>query len=176
MIDALRITWATLHSRAGALYLVTVIGYLTLFSLLRFRIALFSVVVFPGTVFHELSHWAAGILFRGRPRRLRLWPKRNGTRMVMGSVECTNLRWYNGVFIGLAPLALLPIALTLMIWSIGLAPGLRVGDAGWAYLVACFTYASIPSGQDLRIASVSRWMLISIAILAGSAWFWLRVR
>ncbi len=174
MIGSLRAGWATLHSRAGAVYLVAVIGYLTLFSLLRFRIALFSIVVFPGTVFHELSHWLAGLLFGGRPRRLRLWPKRSGAQMTMGSVECTNLRWYNGVFIGLAPLALLPIALTVMVWSIGLAPALQVSDAGWAYLVACFTYASIPSGQDLRIVSLSRWMLISIAILAGVAWLWFR--
>ena len=174
MIEPFRTMWTTLYSRAGIVYLGAVIGYLALFSLLRLRITLFSVVVFPGTVFHELSHWTAGVLFGGRPKGLRLWPRRSGTQVILGSVECTNLRWYNGVFIGLAPLALLPVALALMTWSIDVAPEPRASEAGWAYLVACMTYASIPSRQDLRIVAISRWMLISAIALVGLVWVQLR--
>ncbi len=174
MLVSFRSAWTALSLRATVAYLGAVVGYLVLFSLLRLRLALFSLVVFPGTFFHELSHWAAGVLFGGHPKGLRLLPKRSGTQMVLGSVECTNLRWYNGVFIGLAPLSLLPIALALMVWRLGLAPGLHAAEAGWAYLVACLAYAAIPSRQDLQIVAISRWMLIGIVVLTGLAWFWLR--
>ncbi|MDA8363438.1 MAG: hypothetical protein M0Z84_06360 [Gammaproteobacteria bacterium] len=166
----MRTIWLGLHSKTGVAYLAAVSGYLALFILLRLRTVLHSVVVIPGTLLHELAHWITGALCGGRPLGLRLWPRYSGGQMVLGSVEFANLRWYNGVFIGLAPLSLLPTALMLMAWRVGLNPRFSAGEAGWAYIIACLMYAAVPSRQDLRIVAISRWMLVSSIGLAGMAW------
>ena len=162
-----RSVWAALDSRRGAMYAGAIAVYLVLFVLLRPKAALFSLVVLPGTLLHELSHWVAGIVLGGRPGGLRLVPARRGNQLMLGSVEFANLRWYNGVFIGLAPLSLLPAALALVAWRIGHGATFGVAGAGWAYVAANLVYAAGPSRQDLRIVAISRWMLVSAALLAA---------
>lgn len=127
--------------------------------------ALFLVTSFPVTVAHELTHLLAGLVSNGRPSQLRLLPRRSTTGYVLGSVTCSNVRWYNGLIIGLAPLLLLPVAAALMLWRTRAGADVALAELPWLYLIACLAYASLPSWQDLRVAATSSWLLL---VLAGA--------
>lgn len=124
---------------------------------------LFSALVLPGTLAHETCHLLLGLLFNGRPTRISLLPHREAKGWVMGSVAFANLRWYNGFFIGMAPLLLLPLAYWLMLWRVGLGPGFRWQEALAVYLIANLVYAALPSWTDLKVAARSPvgWLLLA---------------
>lgn len=124
---------------------------------------LFFVAAFPATLVHELAHLLIGLLTNGQPSGLRLWPRKSERGYVLGSVTCRNIRWYNGLLIGLAPLLLLPLAITLLLWR--LQPPLLplMDEALWIYAIASLVYASLPSWQDLRIAAASSWLALLMA-------------
>lgn len=159
-----------IFSPAGFGYLASIFGILALFSLMRLRMELLVLAVFPGTLFHELCHLLASMLFGGKVTSFRLLPKRVGRSFILGSVECGNVRWYNGFFIGLAPLLLLPVAFGLLLWRLKIWHGLHLRELPWIYLIACLTYAAIPSRQDLCLAAKSRWALCCVATVACLFW------
>ncbi|WP_243303657.1 hypothetical protein [Geothrix oryzisoli] len=134
---------------------------------------LFSLLVLPGTVCHELCHWAVGHLLNGRPVRFTVLPRREGRGLVLGAVTLSNLRWYNAFFIGLAPLALLPAAYGLLRWRLGDHPVLGWPEAAMVFFLANLVFGSVPSWQDLRIAARSPigWVLLVGALV----WGWMRV-
>jgi hypothetical protein len=127
----------------------------------------FLVSAFPATLAHELMHLGIALITNGRPSALRLLPRRSARGYTLGSVTCSNVRWYNGLFIGLAPLALLPLAAELFRWRVRLGPAADVSEAAWAYGIASLVLAALPSWQDLRIALISSWLLLAVA--AGAA-------
>ena len=132
MAEILRTASLALRSKTGFAYLTAVSGYLAPIILLRLGTVSHSVVVIQGTLLYELAYRITGALCGGRPLGLRLSPRYSGRQMVLGSVEFANLRWYNGVFIGLAPLSLLPTALMLMAWRVRLTPRFNAAEADWA--------------------------------------------
>lgn len=168
--------WAAVRdivfSPSGTSYLAVVAGLLVLFSLMRFRLGLLVLVVLPGTLFHELAHLLASILFRGQATSFRLVPKRVGAGFILGSVTCANVRWYNGLFIGMAPILLLPLAFGLLLWRLSITHHLQLRELPWAYFIACLAYAAIPSRQDLQLVAKSRWMLLGVAAAACILWIW----
>jgi len=172
MTNAHSTTWIALTSRAGITYSGAVLGNLALLSVLRLRMRLLILAVFPGTLFHELSHLAAAALLHGQPTGFHLLPRRTDRTFILGSVVCANVRWYNGLFIGLAPLLLLPLAFGLMLWRLSLAPVLHAREVPWIYLIACLAYAAVPSWQDLQVAAKSRWMLIGVGAVAWVVRVW----
>lgn len=152
------------------LYLGALVGILLLFQRLKRVFLLFSLAILPGTFCHELCHLCIGALLGGRPTRLTLLPKREGTSWIMGSVAFANVRWYNAFFLGVAPLLLLPAAWALLAWRLeGITPGWV--ELLWLYLIANLAYASLPSWQDLRIAARSPigWLLLAAAL--GVGWY-----
>jgi len=155
-----------LDSSAGHAYLFVVALLLGLMLLGKQLGALFFVAAFPATLLHELSHLLVGLITFGRPSGMRLWPQRSARGYVLGSVTCRNVRWYNGLLIGLAPLFLLPVAAVLLLWRVQASPRLAPEDALWMYTVASLLYAGLPSWQDLRIAAGSSWLLILLAVSA----------
>lgn len=158
---------AALTSTNGQLYALAVSVILTLLLLTRRLGAVYFVTTFPVTLAHELTHLLLGFVTYGQPCGFRVWPRRSANGYVLGSVSCRNVRWYNGLFIGLAPMLLLPCALALLILRLRAAPEVNATEAVWAYAVACLTYASLPSWQDIRVALASSWLLIAaIAITA----------
>lgn len=159
--------FAALTSTNGQVYALAVIVILTLLLVTRRLGVIYFVTTFPVTLAHELMHLLLGFLTHGQPCGFRVWPRRAANGYVLGSVSCRNVRWYNGLFIGLAPVLLLPCALALLIWRLHAAPEVSATEAIWAYAVACLTYASLPSWQDLRVALASSWLsLAAIAITA----------
>jgi hypothetical protein len=135
---------------------------------------LFSLLVLPGTLAHELCHLLLGLLLRGRPAHFSLLPHREGHGWVMGSVGFTHLRWYNAFFIGMAPLLLLPAAYGLLLWRLGGNPQPGWEEALAIYVIANLVYAAVPSGQDLRLAARSPIGWLVLAGLLG--WGWSRVQ
>lgn len=156
---------ATLTSSNGQLYGLAVIVILALLLLTRRLGAVYFVTTFPVTLAHELTHLLLGFVTHGQPCGFQVWPRRSARGYVLGSVTCRNVRWYNGLFIGLAPVLLLPFALALLLWRLRVSPEANALEAAWAYAVACLVYASLPSWQDIRVALASSWLLI--ALLAG---------
>jgi hypothetical protein len=130
---------------------------------------LFSLVVLPGTLCHELCHWLVGHLLNGRPVHFTVIPKREGRGWVLGSVGLGNLRWYNAFFIGLAPLLLLPVAYGIFLWRLGHQPTFGWPEAGALFLLANLLFGAMPSWPDLRIAARSPigWLLLAGALLWG---------
>jgi len=155
------------------LILGLVVAVLWLFRKVRSRFWLFALLVLPGTCCHELCHYLAGLLLNGRPVAFTVLPRREGDRIQLGAVLLANIRWYNGFFIGLAPLAMLPGACRLFQWT--LARRLPFGPSLLllAFLVANLAYGAIPSGQDWRMAARSPvgWLLLAgVLVYAGSRW------
>jgi hypothetical protein len=158
---------AMLSAPPGLYYTATVAGLMVLLRLSRQFGAVFLLITFPITLAHELAHLVLGYLTGGQPSGLRLLPRRSARGYILGSVTCNNVRWYNGLFIGLAPLLLMPLALALLSWRLRAQPEVSAVEAAWVFAVASLVYASLPSWQDLRVALASSWLLI--ALLAGIA-------
>ncbi len=155
---------ATLTSADGQKYALSVAVILVLLLVTRRLGVIYFITAFPVTLAHELMHLLLGFLTLGRPCGLRVWPRRSANGYVLGSVSCRNVRWYNGLFIGLAPVLLLPCALALLIWRLHAGPQVNSTEAIWAYAVACLTTASLPSWQDIRVALASSWLLIAAIV------------
>jgi hypothetical protein len=165
---------ALLADRPGQFYLAVVLALIVLLALGRRLGPVFFITAFPATLAHELTHLVFGWLSNGRPAGLRLLPRRSARGYVLGSVTCNNVRWYNGLFIGLAPLALLPFALLLFRWRVHTAAAMEAAELAWVYAIACLALAALPSWQDLRVAFASSWLLLLMALSAAGwhfGWF-----
>jgi hypothetical protein len=151
---------AAYTTHGGRIYIGAVMGFVLLLTLLRRSMLLLSVAAFPGTLLHESLHFIVGLLLFGRPTGFSVIPRRLGHGYALGSVRFANVRWYNGCFIGLAPLLILPLALWLLAWRMHGLHGLQVQEIAWAYLLATLIYASLPSWPDIRVAAASSWVLL----------------
>lgn len=150
-----------------AIYLAAVIGIVALLRWLQRYLLIFFVAALPGTIAHELTHFLMGIVSGGKPRGFSVIPRRRGKGYVLGSVALANIRWYNGLFIGLAPLLLLPAAAYLIQWRVaGTHPVVFPNEALWAYCAATLIYGCTPSVQDLKIAAASSWWVVPGIALA----------
>ena len=151
--------------------LVLLVAILAVLHWARRFFWLFSLLVLPGTICHELCHLGVGVLLRGQPRRFSVAPRRENGSYVLGSVSFARIRWYNAFFIGLAPLLLLPLAYG------GFSLLEHASGFGWKeglglFVVANLLYASWPSWQDVRVAARSPigWLLLA----AGVVWLGFR--
>jgi hypothetical protein len=131
---------------------------------------LYFVLLLPGILIHELSHWLTAKLLGVRTGQITLWPsKRRGNQMRMGSVKVGRTDPFRGSLIGLAPL----ISGSLAILIIGQLI-LGLGDLGevllnrqwgkvwgsllahlqapdfwlWLYLIFAVSNAMLPSETD----------------------------
>lgn len=154
---------------AVLLYLAAMAAVLWLLNQAKRSFWLCSLLALPGTICHEACHWTVGKLLHGEPVRFTVMPKREGRGFVLGSVAFKNLRWYNAFFVGMAPLALLPLAYGLLLWRLGSHPRLAWSEAAVVFLLANLVFAALPSWQDLKIAARSPvgWVLLGAALVVG---------
>lgn len=109
----------------------------------------------PGTILHELSHLIVAAFTGGRPVGFSIIPRRDpGSRQrwVLGSVTISRPGPVSALPSALAPLALNAVAYYLYCnWWHWFHHGLlhTLAMYGAIYL---FSYSSIPSGQDFRVA------------------------
>ena len=131
--------------------------------------SLLSLLVWPGTVLHELAHWVIGYVLAGRPTRLRVLPRREGTTWIFGSVVCLRITQWNAFPIAIAPVLVAWPAMLLYQYG-----GEGLGDERvFAYIATgVLLFSAMPSRTDLWIAISRPWgtglYLTAIACLARS--------
>ncbi|MDZ4074406.1 MAG: hypothetical protein U1E04_06620 [Hylemonella sp.] len=123
-----------------------------------------AIFVLPGTFVHEMLHFLVGLVLNAKPVSFSVWPRKSGSSTwTMGSVGFSNVRWYNGAAVGLAPL-LAPVAATWFApgaadWQIGL------GDLKYWALAAPVLSMCLPSWADLKICLASAVPMTAILAL-----------
>ena len=128
-----------------------------------FVLALWNLV---GVMLHEGAHLVAGVLFRARPTRVSLLPRRDGKYWRLGAVQFSHITAINAVPIALAPLTLAGIAwLVAQNWFYW-APSTLGATLGLYATVFVLCYNALPSRQDLRVAANWRSVLLYLPVLA----------
>lgn len=150
-------------------------------------LVLYFVVVMPGVIVHEVSHWLAARLLGVKVRKLSIGPVRKGNsrRVSLGSVQVGRVDPLRASLIGLAPLlggsAVIVLIGTLVLGADelvgtvvvdgvpgmldGLARLLQVPDFWlWLYLVFAVSNAMLPSDSDMAAV---RPVLIFLGIVAA---------
>ena len=152
-------------------YIAAVAGIVLLLQLLQRHILIFCLVALPGTIAHELTHLVLGWITGGQPRGFSIIPRRRGNAYILGAVTLANVRWYNGLFIGLSPLLLFPAAAFLVQWRATLPQPVSFTDEIiWVYLAATLISGALPSMQDIRIAAASVWWVMP-GLLLGAGYY-----
>lgn len=156
------------------IYLTSVSAIAIALHWLRRMPRFFSLLSLPGTIGHEVLHFLVGTLTLAKPIKASLLPAfhRDGST-TLGYVMFANIRWYNAVFVGLAPLLALPFALALVHHRSTQVPPWEWTELAWGYLAANLAYSCTPSRADIalvlsRPAGLVVWLL-AIAGVAGWA-------
>lgn len=132
----------------------------------------YFVLLLPGVVLHEGSHWLTAKVLRVRTGKFTIGlNKRRGGRLEMGSVRVAEVDPVRNSLIGLAPLVGGSLAIFLIgCWALGvevLARALQSGDGAhiaaelwdalhmpdfwlWLYLIFAISNAMLPSASDRR--------------------------
>jgi hypothetical protein len=132
----------------------------------------YFVIVLPGVLVHDLSHWLAALLLGVKVRRFRIGPVRQGRsqRVSLGSVQVANVDPVRNSLVGVAPL-LGGSAIILLIGNMVLDVGqltaalsgqgvdgilawlgqiVQVADFWlWLYLIFAVSNAMLPSESDM---------------------------
>ncbi|MEX0788516.1 MAG: hypothetical protein WD906_04245 [Anaerolineales bacterium] len=155
----------------------------------RAAFLLYVIVLFPGVVFHELSHWLAATVLAVRVRSFSLRPRREmGGRVRLGYITTDRADPLRSALIGLAPTLVGSAALLIAYSASGLgaitSEALRTGDiasvlgkvsdllltpnAGiWIYLAVVVGNNMLPSPSD-RSSWLGAGLLVG-AVFAGIA-------
>ncbi len=128
----------------------------------------YALIWWPGTVAHELSHFIVGLFLGADPARLSVLPRHNKAtgELVLGEVVFSNLRWWNKLPVGIAPLVILaPIGALLVYKSLPLPQvsieALLLEFAALQCFVGCW-----PSPTDWAHARTTLYVLTGIAFLS----------
>jgi hypothetical protein len=153
-------------------YLTVVVATAGLLHYARRSPRFFSLVSLPGTLGHESLHWLIGTLALARPMKVSLIPKfhRDGSA-TLGFVAFSNIRWYNALWVGFAPLLALPVALWLVYHRSAHIPPLSPSELAWAYVAASLAYSCLPSKADVRIV-LSRPVGLVVYLCGAAILFW----
>jgi hypothetical protein len=86
-----------------------------------------------------------------------------------------NIRWYNALFVGFAPMLALPFALWLVWYRAGHVPPWGWPELLWGYVAANLAYSCLPSRADVDIVLSKPLGLAGWLALAGAClWWWTR--
>lgn len=122
-------------------------------SLVRDRIKVLWFISLPGMVLHELAHWVTGFFLNAHPLDMVLFPERVGRSWALGHVKFGNIRWYNSLVVGLAPLSLFALGYYFLS-SVRPAPDGQFSALSLltAFMVVQCFLSGMPSGQDWTVA------------------------
>ncbi|MFH1244347.1 MAG: hypothetical protein V1487_02100 [bacterium] len=135
---------------------------LLLFGTPRPGIIFYSVLVLPGTVVHELSHWLVAEILQVRTGEIVVLPelRGQGKEERLGSVQTERTDPFRGFLIGMAPL----ITGLLILLTLG-----RLFSTGWIehwvwWQLALIIYGIIVMGDSMLISASDRrtWPLMLI--------------
>jgi hypothetical protein len=122
----------------------------------------YSLFVLPFTIIHELLHFIVGFAVNARPYSFSIIPDFNKDEIVLGSVSCSNIRWYNGFFVGLAPLLIVPI-----FYYVFTNTSDQISKIVLLIISVPLLRAAIPSKQDIKVSmeSISIYFIIGIYLI-----------
>lgn len=149
------------------LYLVPSIVMAAVFHRLAQRHSIFLLFYLTGTLLHEIAHLTAGILTHARPCGFSIIPRRQGDQWILGSVSFNNIRWWNAIFVGLAPLLTVAVPILVAYWRTRSGLTFEWLDAGLAAALAPVFLCFLPSRADLRIAAYSWPYLVLVGLYIG---------
>ena len=135
---------------------------------------LYNLLILGGTIAHELCHFITGLLLNARPVRFSIIPKKTGeAHWTLGSVSFANITFYNGIFVGMAPLLLLvPFYLVVPTYFVmGDLQYCSLRDITAWFALAYLGPSAIPSKQDYKIAFMS-FLPVLVCVVFGLV-FWL---
>ncbi len=125
----------------------------------------------PGTLLHELSHLVVATVTGGRPVGFSLIPRREGEgRWVLGSVTISNAGAISALPSAFAPLLLNVVAYYLYLGWNTWFPADLLHTLLMYVAIYVFSYSSIPSGQDVRVALSNP---AGVLLYGGAAGFFL---
>ncbi|MEZ4860517.1 MAG: hypothetical protein R3C14_04395 [Caldilineaceae bacterium] len=126
-------------------------------------------LLLPGVIIHEAAHWGAARLLGLKTGKFRVWPKKQGKQIGMGSVSVQRGSLWQDSIVGLAPLVLgsvliawigqqifaaeqLSAALGAQQWAESLwifrSAFKQPDGVVWAYLLFAIGNAMMPSASD----------------------------
>ncbi len=125
----------------------------------------------PGTLLHELSHLVVATVTGGRPVGFSLIPRREGEgRWVLGAVTISNAGAISALPSAFAPLLLNVVAYYLYLGWNTWFPADLLHTLLMYVAIYVFSYSSIPSGQDVRVALSNP---AGVLLYGGAAGFFL---
>jgi hypothetical protein len=160
-----------LPDTAMLVYLLPSLGLAVVIHILSRLHAVFLLFVLAGTAVHELMHFLVAALTNARPVSFSVLPRRQGRSWILGSVGCANIRWYNAMLVGFAPLLVLAVPLAVAAWRTRDGLAWNRDDVWIAMLLAPQFLSCLPSTADLRMACHSWPIALVLASLA--AWFYM---
>lgn len=121
--------------------------------------ALLWLLLLPGIIVHEISHWLMARLLRLRTGRVQVWPQMKGKAIVLGSVEIqkTNPLWDS--LVGLAPF----LSGTLLLWWIGYS-AFDAATLGWAWQRQAWGEIAHLLQDFLQVPDSWLWLYLMMAI------------
>lgn len=110
-----------------------------------------ALIFLPGIFLHEFCHLAVGLFLNGKPIKMDIFPERvDKTHWRMGYVSFGNATWYNAVFIGMAPVAILVLAMSFSPEFTGWHPSAH--DLTYWVFATPIISAWVPSRTDFILA------------------------
>lgn len=115
---------------------------------------------FPGTFLHELAHLLVGLVLNAKPVNVSLFPRKEGDKIILGSVGFRNVTWYNAFPTAMAPFLLI-IPIYILSIDLNIMEFNKVLNSIFAldyivivklYLLYTFILAIIPSPTDFKVA------------------------
>lgn len=134
-----------------------------------FAVVTYFLLLLPGIVVHEASHWVTAWLLGLQPGKFTLWPKRRGRMVGLGSVTARSGGPLLDSLVGMAPLFAGTVLVALLArawfggagleqslssgsvtgWIDALTAAFRRPDAAlWAYLIFVIANGMMPSAPD----------------------------
>lgn len=107
---------------------------------------------FIGNFLHELSHFMVSLILNGKPKTFSIKPEKVEGYYRFGSVLSSNSRWYNRLFISLAPLLLLVILYYVDKYYYVFLEDNLLNQLFYMFLVVVLIDNSIPSITDFNNA------------------------
>ena len=139
---------------------------LLMFSSTRPGITLYSILVLPGTIIHELSHWLVAEILRVRTGTITILPELSGEggSERLGSVSTERTDPIRGFLIGIAPFFTGMLILLVLARLLLLGWGVYV----W-WQIVLLIYGIMVTGNSMMISKEDRrtWPVMIVLIGAG---------
>lgn len=161
-----------IFSGSGLSYLTPAFVMVCLLALVPVDSGVHAVFRPAGVLVHELLHLTVGLITFARPTSFSVIPKREGKKIVLGSVGFANLNWMNAWLTALAPLLVIPFLLVGAEWRISqIGAHVQWWDALVWLGATVLLQNCLPSGADWRLALIS-WPILCVLASAFVVYGW----